>query len=72
MSAKLTPWFSLTEPPIRDGEYDCHYSKRDLGICDVFRAVFRNGIWYDLYWRKLSGLNHDPECFEYRGLTEQP
>jgi hypothetical protein len=69
---KLTKWISLRLPPSINGEYECIYSKRDLGTVESFRANFANGVWRDLFGRSLPGLNEYPENFNWRGLASDP
>lgn len=67
----LTDFIPCLTPPVRDGDYDVFYTKKNSKkvIPKPFRAEFKNGQWYGIPdGRPRPGLNEDPQNFGWRGV----
>lgn len=63
---KKTPWFSVSWPPVRKGEYEWRCDGLS-GVPEGLTLVWRGDAWRGT--REWGGLC--PAC-EWRGLAKQP
>lgn len=76
-AAKLTPWFPVATPPVRDGVYQVSPCK---GV--IWLSLFESGVWHGTCGpsatvavvREFGRRRGETNCHirEWRGLAEQP
>ena len=65
---EVTPWFFMSQHPVRDGMYQI----RSKATKNVFDGWFENGRWNLVFGFEMSPLRLALNQYEWRGLNAPP